>query len=54
MIDPIRPEVKAAVEECRTAGIRVVMMPATTSTLPWPLLELGILTDPAQAVAGRT
>lgn len=26
MIDPIRPEVKAAIEECRTAGIRPVMI----------------------------
>ncbi|MEG2174632.1 MAG: HAD family hydrolase, partial [Oscillospiraceae bacterium] len=26
MIDPIRPEVKAAIEECKNAGIRVVMI----------------------------
>ena len=26
MIDPVRPEVKAAIEECRSAGIRAVMI----------------------------
>ena len=26
MIDPVRPEVKAAVEECRQAGIRAIMI----------------------------
>ena len=26
MIDPIRPEVKAAIAECRSAGIRPIMI----------------------------
>ncbi|MEA4927917.1 MAG: cation-translocating P-type ATPase [Candidatus Limiplasma sp.] len=54
MIDPIRPEVKAAVDECRTAGIRVVMITGDhIDTATAIARELGILTDPAQAVAGQ-
>ena len=26
MIDPIRPEVKPAIEECKAAGVRTVMI----------------------------
>jgi len=54
MIDPIRPEVKAAVEECHTAGIRVVMITGDhIDTAIAIARELGILTDPSQAVMGQ-
>ncbi len=32
MIDPVRPEIKAAIKECRGAGITPIMKPATTRT----------------------
>ncbi len=53
MIDPIRPEVKAAIEECRGAGIRVVMITGDHRDTAVAIgKELGILTDSAQAVTG--
>ena len=55
MIDPIRPEVKAAVEECHTAGIRVVMITGDhIDTAIAIAKELGILDQPSQAVMGQT
>ena len=54
MIDPIRPEVKAAVEECRSAGIRAVMITGDhIDTAIAIARELGILTDPSQAILGQ-
>ncbi len=54
MIDPIRPEVEAAVRECRSAGIRVVMITGDhIDTAVAIARELGILNDPAQAVLGQ-
>lgn len=53
MIDPIRPEVKAAVEECNSAGIRVVMITGDhIDTAVAIARDLGILTDDSQAIAG--
>ena len=53
MIDPIRPEVKAAVDRCRDAGIRVVMITGDhIDTATAIARELGILTDASQAVMG--
>lgn len=53
MIDPIRPEVRAAVDKCRDAGIRVVMITGDhIDTAVAIAKELGILTDPSQAVMG--
>ena len=53
MIDPIRPEVKAAVERCHDAGITVVMITGDhIDTAVAIANDLGILSDPSQAVFG--
>ena len=53
MIDPIRPEVKAAIAECRGAGIRAVMITGDhRDTAVAIAKELGIITDKSQAVTG--
>lgn len=53
MIDPIRPEVKAAVDKCRSASIRVVMITGDhIDTAAAIAKDLGILSDPAQAIMG--
>ncbi|ULQ59522.1 cation-translocating P-type ATPase [Brucepastera parasyntrophica] len=53
MIDPIRPEVKAAVEKCYNAGMRAVMITGDhRDTAVAIARELGILTDESQAITG--
>jgi Ca2+-transporting ATPase len=53
MIDPVRPEVKAAIEECRTAGIRPIMITGDhRDTAVAIARELGIITDESQAITG--
>ncbi|MBQ9416855.1 MAG: calcium-translocating P-type ATPase, PMCA-type [Clostridia bacterium] len=53
MIDPVRPEVKAAVEKCHAAGIRVVMITGDhIDTAVAIAKELDILQDASQAIAG--
>ena len=53
MIDPVRPEVKDAVALCKTAGIRAVMITGDhIDTAVAIARELGILTDPKQAIMG--
>ena len=53
MIDPIRPEVKDAIVECREAGIRPVMITGDhLDTAVAIAKELGILTDGLQAMTG--
>ena len=53
MIDPVRPEVKAAIEECREAGIRPVMITGDHKDTAVAIgKELGILADAGQAILG--
>ena len=53
MIDPVRPEVKAAIEECRQAGIRPIMITGDhIDTAVAIAKELGILEDGMKAVTG--
>jgi len=53
MIDPVRPEVKAAIEKCRSAGIRPIMITGDhIDTAIAIATELGILTDETIAVSG--
>jgi len=54
MIDPVRPEVKAAVEECKTSGIGVVMITGDHRDTAFAIAkELGIVDNPNQAITGR-
>ena len=53
MIDPIRPEVKAAVAECNEAGIRPIMITGDhIDTAVAIAKELGIIKDKSQAITG--
>ena len=53
MIDPIRPEVKDAIAECKTAGIRAVMITGDhRDTAVAIARQLGILEDDDQAITG--
>ena len=53
MIDPVRPEVRDAIAECRRAGIRPIMITGDhVDTAVAIAKELGILTDGARAITG--
>jgi magnesium-transporting ATPase (P-type) len=54
MIDPLRPEVRAAVDACRNAGIRVAMVtgdhPVTAEAIA---RQLGLIDGPGQVMTGE-
>lgn len=53
MIDPVRPEVKDAIEQCRSAGIRPIMITGDhIDTASAIARELGILVDDDIAITG--
>ncbi len=53
MIDPVRPEVKVAIEKCRSAGIRPIMITGDhVDTAIAIAKELGILEGGAKAITG--
>jgi len=53
MIDPVRPEVKDAIVECRSAGIRPIMITGDhIDTAVAIAKELGIMTDTSVAITG--
>lgn len=53
MIDPIRPEVVGAIEKCKTAGIRPIMITGDhKDTAVAIATQLGIISDAKEAVTG--
>jgi len=54
MIDPVRPEVKGAIEQCKRAGIKVVMITGDhISTAVAIAKEIDIIDSPDQAITGN-
>jgi len=53
MIDPVRPEVKPAIDECKAAGIRAIMITGDhRDTAVAIAMQLGIIDSPDQAITG--
>ena len=53
MIDPVRPEVIGAIEKCKEAGIRTIMITGDhIDTAVAIAMQLGIITDASQAILG--
>ena len=53
MIDPVRPEVKAAIVECKNAGVRPIMITGDhVDTATAIAKELGIITEDTYAITG--
>lgn len=53
LIDPLRPEARAAVVDCRRAGIRVVMVTGDHPATAWAIArELELAEDPEQLLTG--
>lgn len=54
MIDPPRPEVRAAITECKEAGIQVKMITGDYLETAFAIgKDLGISSDPSEAIMGR-
>ncbi|MCL2747027.1 MAG: cation-translocating P-type ATPase [Oscillospiraceae bacterium] len=54
MIDPVRPEAKAAVDSCNSSGIKVVMITGDHKDTAIAIArDLGIITSMDQAITGR-
>ena len=53
MVDPVRPEVKAAIDECHSAGVRAIMITGDHRDTAIAIAkELGILQNPSEAITG--
>ena len=53
MIDPVRPEVKPAIDECRSAGIRAIMITGDhKDTAVAIAMQLGIIKSADEAITG--
>ena len=53
MIDPVRPEVQPAIDQCCSAGIRAIMITGDhKDTAVAIAMQLGIITDASQAITG--
>ena len=53
MIDPVRPEVKPAIDECRRAGIRPIMITGDhKDTAVAIAMQLGIISSKEEAITG--
>ncbi len=54
MIDPIRPEVIGAIEKCKSAGIRTIMITGDhRDTAVAIAMQLGIIKSPDEAITGQ-
>ncbi|NLB38386.1 MAG: HAD-IC family P-type ATPase, partial [Clostridiales bacterium] len=53
MLDPVRPEVMGAIEQCKTAGIRPVMITGDhRDTAAAIAMKLGMIQSPQEAITG--